>query len=184
MRALNASTLLPISLMVLGGCGSDAATKPSMVAPAAAVGARTMGQSPASRPIVGSCQITGGQVLGLTPPILRQLSTATCQVSHLGRVSVRTVQDVNTITGTMEAEGMLTTASGDLVYTTSLGTSNPTGPGTISFSGVTTIVGGTGRFTNASGWLDVAGVANNTNGTGSFTYKGSIAYNASDRSDR
>lgn len=139
---------------------------------------------PEARPLRGSCEITSTQLLSFQPPILRQSSSALCHVSLLGRVSVATVQEINVATGSQVAEATWTTASGEALYATSVGVANPTGPTTIEFSGVTTLSGGTGRFANAAGSVDVAGSADNATGTGSFTYHGWLSYRASDRSGR
>jgi hypothetical protein len=75
-----------------------------------------------------------------------------------------------------EAEHTLTAANGDLLYATSAGTGSLTPPVTIHFVGVTTISGGTGRFTNATGVMQAEGTSNLAAGHSSFTYEGWIAY--------
>jgi hypothetical protein len=105
-------------------------------------------------------------------------------ISHLGRVSIRAVQQVNVATGLRTADPTWTTANGDLVYTTSVGTGVPTGPTTHDFTGVTTITGGTGRFASAAGVVGVVGSLNTVTGLGSFSSDGWMIYVAADRANR
>jgi hypothetical protein len=182
MRAFTASSLLLILALAPAACGPDGPTAPL---PAAAPGAALFGHVVSNQHVVrGSCDATGVEILGFNPPVLHQVATAVCEISHLGRVRIRTVQQVNVATGVQTAEGTWTTANGDLVQATSLGTAIPNGPTTIHFTGVTTITGGTGRFASAGGELNVEGTVDTVTGLGSFRYDGWIVYAASDRAHR
>jgi hypothetical protein len=132
----------------------------------------------------GTCVVTGTRLVSIVPPILTQTSTAECRLSLLGRVALVTNQRIDVTTGTQTAEGVWTTANGDQLFATSVGTAVPTGASTIRFSGVATIAGGTGRFLNAAGAGQVDGTADNVAGTGSFTYDGSIQFDASNAANR
>jgi hypothetical protein len=56
------------------------------------------------------------------------------------------------------------------------------GPGLRSFTTRFTLAGGTGRFANATGYLNGQGVANLIARTTQVTFVGEISYDASDRS--
>jgi predicted small lipoprotein YifL len=186
----------PVLALALGltACGTDGPLAPATETVAAgmhdvahatdAASRAARSTLPPARPLRGACTITGVQFVSMVPLILNQASTALCHTSLLGRVAVFTQQQINVATGVQTAEAVWTTASGDRLFTTSLGTAVPTGPGTIRFSGVTTIAGGTGRFLNAAGSVQVEGTADNTAGTGSFTYEGSLQFDASNAAHR
>jgi hypothetical protein len=182
MRAFTTSSLLLTLTLAAGACGTDS---PLETLSDDAHGAVLFGHNATNRHAVrGSCEATGSELLGFHPPVLHQVATAVCEIAHLGRVSIRTVQQVNIATGVQTAEGTWTTANGDLVYATSLGTAIPNGPTTIHFTGVATITGGTGRFASAGGELGVEGTVDSVTGLGSFRYDGWMVYGAADRADR
>lgn len=181
-RARLAPALLAACSLTLAGCGSDAPTAPA--GPGAPGAVRASAHAPVVHRLQGSCDATSTTPLGFTPPILLQLATAECRVSHLGRVEIRNLQRVNVVTGAQESEATWTTASGDEVRATSLGTAVPDGAGGLRFSGTTTIVGGTGRFEGARGEAAVEGTVSPATGVGAFTYDGWIAYDASARGAR
>lgn len=137
-----------------------------------------------TRPLMGTCAATGSEFVSILPPILNQTSTAVCQISLLGRVMILTQQHINVTTGVQTAEAVWTTASGDQLFATSLGTAVPTGATTIAFTGVTTLAGGTGRFVNAAGSVQVAGTVDMATGLGSFTYRGSLQFDGSNAANR
>jgi hypothetical protein len=123
----------------------------------------------------------------LTFPFLNQVITGTCQFSHLGRADMHLVQRVNVTNGAQTGQVTFTAADGDTLRANASGGSTPTGPNTLNFFGVTTITGGTGRFANASGELQLTGTLAFAQtigggiGTASSNYVGWIAYDASDR---
>jgi hypothetical protein len=85
-------------------------------------------------------------------------------------------QIVNFVTRTQVAPVMIfTAANGDELHATNVGSNTPTGPGTIRFTGITTIVGGTGRFANATGELSVEGTADVASTETRMTFNGWIA---------
>lgn len=155
-------------LLCLAACDSEAPHEPIL----------EQQFSVASLPMRGACDVTSVQLISFQPPILNQLSTGTCQFTHLGRVALRTVQFINVTTGAQNATSTFTSGSGDRLLTSSTGQSTPTGPGKIDFSGTTTITGGTGRFSGASGQMGTSGSADNVAGTAAFNLEGWITYHA------
>lgn len=174
MRKSTTIALLVTGTLFVTACGGDTSTG-RIIGPSAPDGVSAVKSVATSRPIQGSCTITSTDIVRFAPPILYQIGHATCQISHLGRVTLRSELAVNVATGTQTGTGTFTAANGDLLYVTSAGSSTPTGPSTISFTGLTTIVGGTGRFENATGQLNAAGTTS-FSGTGFLTYEGSIVY--------
>lgn len=140
--------------------------------------------SPRSLPLRGACEATSTRVTAFNPPLLHQVATAECEISHLGRLSIVNVQSVNVATGQQSGQATWRTASGDELHATSLGWATPTDATAFRFTGVTTLEGGTGRFSDASGTLHVAGTGDTATGTGSFTFIGTVTYGASARADR
>ncbi len=181
MRRSTAPAVLLVLTLV--GCGADAPTAPIPDAPALNRAAAAHPAAPA-RSMKGSCEAQSAEPPVLIFPILHQVATGTCQLAHLGRASLRTVARLNILTGVQMAEITYTAANGDLLYATSIGTGTPTGPTTIEFSGTTTIIGGTGRFTNATGVMAAAGTSNTATGITFISYDGWITYDAADRRNR
>lgn len=177
MRPSTITALAILTAAALPGCGADSPTEPSV--PPSLHSAVAHPNAGKSLPLSGTCTVTSAQVIAFTPPILHQVSTAECRVSHLGLVAVTNTQQVNVATGTQLGDAVYTTANGDLLYATSVGTATPSSPGNMDFSGVATIGGGTGRFASATGQLDVAGTVSIGGASGSFTYEGWIAFDAS-----
>jgi hypothetical protein len=131
---------------------------------------------PPPRPIRGDCDVQTIEVAPISPTVIRRVSVGSCQLSHLGRTQLLSVANTNLVTLDQSGEHTFTAANGDLLYATSLGSGSLTAPGTIHFSGVTTISGGSGRFTNATGAMQVEGLSNLAAGSSSFSYDGWISY--------
>ena len=181
MRAHTAPALL--FAFALAGCAGDTsiAAAPSARAANLASAAGSASRTPASRSIAGHCDLTVAP-LPSSPPLIRQTDAGTCQFSHLGRTTLEGVLEINVATGTQRGERTLTAANGDELYMEIAGTSTPSGPGLVSFSATFTIVGGTGRFANATGLGRAEGTANLVTSRTSSTFDGWIVYAASDRS--
>jgi hypothetical protein len=136
------------------------------------------------RPIIGECSVIF-TVLPSSPPLVRQEDAGACQLSHLGASTTTGAQTINFATLTQTAERTFTAANGDIVRATSVGSSKPGAePGTIDFDATLTIVGGTGRFANATGQVHDWGTANLVTHAVSFRLDGWLSYDAADRSDR
>ena len=176
MRASTASLLL--LAFTLAGCGSSGSTMPSA---ATASFARTGGQVSAPRPIVGRCELTVAP-LPSAPPLIRQTDTGTCQLSHLGRTKYVGVLELDLAARTQRGERTLTAANGDELRFVTVGTSAPSGPGLVSFTATFTIVGGTGRFANATGQGRAEGTANLITSKTSVVLDGWVEYDGSNRS--
>lgn len=174
----NHPVLVVVAALVLAGCGAEPTGIPPTPSSHVALAAG------AQQRLTGDCEIISVGVLGVQDDVLTQFSTADCRLTHLGRTVSSIVQRVDLATLVARSEVVWTTASGDVVRAMSVGRGTATGPGTVAFTGTATIVGGTGRFANASGTLAVGGTADNVNGTGSFRYDGWIDYDASDRGQR
>ena len=94
------------------------------------------------------------------------------------------MQLLNPILGTSTAQVTYTAANGDILLATNSGTFTPSSSPTFSTVGVTTIIGGTGRFAGATGRLDVKGTVDLANNLAVFYFDGWILYDASNRSKR
>jgi hypothetical protein len=180
MRALLVSAV-PL-LCSIAGCADRA---PALSAPDAPSRVES-GVPLASRPlpIKGYCELTFNPPPLPLPPVHRQIDTGTCWFSHLGRTAVYGVQDIDFAAGTQTGRRTFTAANGDTLYALNDGTSRPGEPGTVRFVTTITIVGGTGRFANATGQMSGEGTANLVAHTTTVTNEGWIAYDASDRSAR
>jgi len=174
MRAVQASVVLVGVCLI--GCGGDGMPTP----PHVAVHAGSSQSSVAGaivRPLSGSCDTAFDPPPLPPPPVLRQVDVGTCQMTHLGRVAMRAVQDINLVSGTQTSVDVTFTApNGDILRAASAGTSVPNGPG-VAFSAVMTFAGGTGRFARATGRARLDGAASFVTNTASFTFAdGWIAY--------
>ena len=142
---------------------------------------RSTTPSPVSKPIAGSCELTFTPAPVPPPPTFVSTDDGTCQFSHLGTTAFHGVQTINFRAGTQSGQRTLTAANGDVLLLEHTGTSAPAGPGLIAFQATATIVGGTGRFENATGQLHGWGVANLMTHTSVANFEGEISYAASDR---
>jgi hypothetical protein len=88
----------------------------------------------------------------------------------VGQLSFTYQDTINIVAGTGTGIGQLIAANGDSIYTTIIGSSEPTGtPGVRSITEIDTITGGTGRFAGAQGSFVVERLINQTDFTsGSF----------------
>ncbi len=148
---------------LLSVCGCDG--QPAFIAPVA-------------RAVSGQCTLTVGPAPGPapTPPLLRQTDSGTCDLTVLGRVTFAGVLEINPVAGTQVGERTLTTAAGDTLRITSVGTSTPAGPGLLQFAGRLTIVAGTGALRAATGELRGEGTANLATRQTVLTLNGEIVY--------
>src|SRR4051812_11364759 len=182
---MRAFTAFPIAItMSLAGCASDA-TIPTEASPASPThqSAFASKQQVSKTPLAGTCVSQDAQPPVLNFPFLNQVITGTCQFSHLGRTDMFLTQQVNVTTGNQTGHVTFTAADGDQLRANAAGGSTPTGPTSFTFFGVTTIIGGTGRFSNAEGQLQLTGTLTFDQGIGtaSSVYDGWITYAASDR---
>lgn len=126
-------------------------------------------------PFKGSYNTTFERLQG--PPIISQIIHGLGDATHIGESSFTATVTVNVSTPPPFAVNGTTTftaANGDEFYTVVTGTNTPTGPGSTRAVLVHTIVGGTGRFVNASGTF--TGIAINTPTSSTVTFDGNISY--------
>jgi hypothetical protein len=182
---MRAFTALPIALTMSLAAGASDSTIPTEMSPALTARQSSLtSKQQVSTPLTGTCVSRDAQPPVLNFPFLSQVITGTCHFSHLGRADMFLTQRVNVMTGSQVGQLTLIAADGDQVRANASGGSTPTGPNTFTFFGVTTITGGTGRFMNAEGQLQLTGTLTLDQGIGtaSSVYDGWIAYAASDRS--
>lgn len=177
-------TLIALPVLLSLSLTACEESQPTAVAEASAARAASGALSGQPRPIAGSCVLTFTPPPMPLPPQFRQVDVGTCQLSHLGRTAFEGVQVIDFAAGTQRGERTLTAANGDVLRTVHVGTSRPSGPGLVSFVASMTIVGGTGRFENATGQIRGVGTANLATRTTEVELDGWIAYDASDRSGR
>jgi len=181
MRTKAASAILLV--LTLPGCRVDS---PPLTAPDSPRFASRPDAAvvAAARPVHGQCAVTF-TVVPSAPPVVRQIDTGTCLLSHLGASTTTGAQTINFATLTQNTERTFTAANGDVLRATAVGTSKPGAePGTIDFDAMLTVIGGTGRFANATGQVHDWGTANVVTREVSFALDGWLAYDASDRSNR
>jgi hypothetical protein len=140
--------------------------------------------APVTRPFSGTCELTFNPPPLPLPPVVEQTDAGTCHFTELGKTELYGVQTINFAAGTQVGWRTLTAANGDVLRVEHTGTSAPAGPGLVGFRAMITIVGGTGRFTNATGNIVGVGLANLATHVTNVTFEGSITYDASARSGR
>jgi hypothetical protein len=129
-------------------------------------------------PISGTCQTAFDPPTLPPPPQFQQVDRGVCTLSHLGRTTIYSLEEIDIIAGTQRSiEFTYTAANGDVLRAANVGTNVPNGPG-VRFSAVTTFVGGTGRFANATGQARIEGTASFLTNTATYTVDGWIAYDA------
>jgi len=136
------------------------------------------------RPYKGSCNTV---VLPVTPPgvVPQELRIDTdCTLAHLGRTIgvaeqfvTPTGQSGATVTLLIQNTSVLTAANGDQLQASFIGSGLlDLTTGEVTFIGVETYDGGTGRFVQATGSSTLQGDASIVTNRGFFTVNGRIAY--------
>jgi hypothetical protein len=93
----------------------------------------------------------------------------------VGRFSLTYRLTVNLADGTATGSAQLIAANGDSIFTTIVGSSEPSGtPGVLSITEINTVTGGTGRFTGATGSFTTERLANAATGFTSGSFHGTI----------
>jgi hypothetical protein len=130
----------------------------------------------AARPISGTCQTSFAPPTLPPPPVIRQVDEGSCNLSHLGKAVLYSVEDIDVVAGTQRSvEFTLTAANGDILRVTTAGTNAANATG-VDFAATMRFVGGTGRFANAAGEAQVTGAASFITNTATFTVNGWIEY--------
>ncbi|MEO5826864.1 MAG: hypothetical protein ABIR59_13320 [Gemmatimonadales bacterium] len=165
--------LLLISALVLtGACAADLPVAPET---SSSILASQVAAAP-SRPAGGSCTTTVSVDISV-PPLTIDIS-GVCNLKHLGRTTMTARQTVDITNGQFTNTTTYRAANGDLLLTTFSGqTTSPPGAD-VTFVGVETYVGGTGRFAGATGSSEASGSATlaGLTGTGEYTTHGSISF--------
>jgi hypothetical protein len=127
-------------------------------------------------PFKGRCEMAIQPPTPIGPGLLHQIDIGTCEATHLGRASLESDKVINIIAGTQTLETLFVAANGDELRGTGTGTNTPVAPGRIAFTATLTFAGGTGRFADASGEVQITGEADLVAGRSSMTTSGWIRY--------
>lgn len=126
--------------------------------------------------IIGWCDEAAGIVLTAAP--------GTGTATHMGRFTVQQAQCISTVTGAItNGEATLTAANGDQIFMTYTGAIVGGNPQLPVADLTYVVVGGTGRFANAEGEIDIH-VEYTTPSIWISTGSGWLRYSASDRSGK
>ncbi|MGH7576018.1 MAG: hypothetical protein ACREM1_12950 [Longimicrobiales bacterium] len=112
------------------------------------------------------------------PPagVHRQIDVGVCELTPFGRVLLAGELEIDFAAGTQTGTRTFTIIGGDELHTEVVGGSSIRHETTVSFSSTFRIVGGTGRFTSATGELGVEGVADFTTTTSEAFMSGTVSY--------
>jgi hypothetical protein len=177
MRIWKAPTLLVA--VIAAGCTDNAPTAQRLATPD--IAERSATPSPVSRPFAGTCELTFTPAPLPPPPTFVSTDDGTCHFSELGKTDFHGVQTINFAAGTQSGQRTFTAANGDVLRIEHSGTSAPAGPGLIAFRATAWVVGGTGRFENATGQMTASGIANLVTHSSVANFEGEISYAASSR---
>ena len=175
-----------LTLAFLAACADGTQTTPTAPATSQRARAAALNWAAPVRPIQGRCESTLEPFPDPLPAQLRQRVTGTCQLAHLGRVTYDFVHVIDftaspiTFTTTTLT---FTAANGDVLRASGVGLAFPNAAG-FAVSGTYTFDGGTGRFTNATGYVNFVGQALVPAFTATLTLDGEIAYGAANGSGR
>lgn len=192
------------ALIVLAGvtsCGDGSPMAPARVGTTTSGEASAAGQGSdaVERPLSGRCETTftflsdGAPACAIFEPLPSAFIeiAGECQVSHLGRTQLLAVQQVlfllddagqpvlvdgQPVFRALRNCATLTAANGDQLHHTTSGDITAAGPGEVTFAGTIAFVGGTGRFTEASGAAIFEGSASMVTSTGEFSMTGTLVY--------
>jgi hypothetical protein len=161
-------------LLLLLAC--DDATAPEA---AASAHARPEVTVDARRPAGGEC-ITTFVPSDFTYPLLTVRIDGVCHLRHLGRATMQATQIINVTDGLFSNTTTYVAADGDKLRTTFAGVpTSALGSPDVTFRGEEHFVGGTGRFSEASGRTVAEGSATvepDQSGGGAYRMKGWITY--------
>lgn len=98
----------------------------------------------------GRCDIAPGRSGMASHALLVRVDMGRCHLTHLGAVRVEVENQFNLVLGTQSTQLMLTTADGAQVRMSVVGDSDGRRD-PLRFNGAARVVGGTGRFSSATG---------------------------------
>jgi len=186
-RSVRATVYCPtFTLAFLAGCADGPQSAPTAPGTPQTSGSAAVDRAASTRPIQGRCESVLEPFPEPLPLRLPQRVTGTCQLAHLGRVTYDFVHVIDftaspiTFTTTTLT---FTAANGDVLRAPGVGFAFPNAAG-FAIAGTYTFAGGTGRFTNATGYVNFVGQAAVPAFTATLSLDGEIAYDASDRSGR
>jgi hypothetical protein len=168
-----------VAATVLAAC-ADSALEPG--AAPNAVGTPVALEAASSRPAGGTCTFQSTVLPpepGQPANVRRVHLDYICQLKHLGRT---TGTGEETVTFTPTGQSLVqsityTGANGDQLFVNFDGTATPPDQnGVLSFSGIETVTGGTGRFAGASGSLSHTGTASLVTHAGQSEISGTLTY--------
>jgi len=166
------SLVAALITITLTGCTTDQISNPSAQSPDSPSLSK---EAPSERPLKGECDVAA-----VFTSETELLIVGTCELSHLGHTTVVAYQtiDPNSFPIAYTNATTYTAANGDELRTTDIGTATP-GPDGLTLSGAVTVIGGTGRFTNASGTADLTGAVAFTGPSstaGTYSLSGRFSY--------
>jgi hypothetical protein len=165
-----------VSITFLVSCQKETAIQP--IGEEQAVSAMNNGNKEDKMLPLKGTYVTTNEVLA-PAPMLRQRITGVGETSHLGEGKFVAIATLNLTTPPpFQLTGTCTfyAANGDTFFTEFNGRSTPVGTGILSIVINHTIMGGTGRFENASGSFVGLTTANPALPAGIITYEGTISY--------
>ena len=168
-------SITSVALLALAGaaCAERLPTSPATTTSSSTVGLQ---RSEALRPLEGACTTTFSAPPFPLPPILHQIDTGTCNLTHLGLSDLYGELDINFAAGTQSGWRTLTAANGDELHITVAGTNAAVVGGLVRINAQLTIVGGTGRFDGATGSAQATGVATLATRSTSIAIDGWVKY--------
>lgn len=110
------------------------------------------------------------------PPLVYQRITGLGQASHLGSSKFVALPTLDVRTNQLSGTAIFYAANGDEFYTSFTGTATPIVNNIRTVNNYHTIIGGTGRFADASGTFTGITVVNLSSPTNTITYEGTINY--------
>ena len=170
------STIVALCVLT-AACSGDSLNSPS--SPSAVAGAPVLSEAP-EIPFRGSFT-RRSQAEVQSPTLLVITATLTGTATHLGRFKASSEDRVDSANNTAAGTLNFTAANGDQLFTETEGVENEFTPPNVSKVIIEArIVGGTGRFTGATGTFtihltDIIDFASST-GTGSGTFEGHINF--------
>jgi hypothetical protein len=168
-----------VAATLLGAC-IDSAVEPGMdpTMPSAAAAFAS-----STRPAGGTCTLVSRTILPAEPGqpanVRRLHLEYVCQLEHLGRTTATSEETATfTLTGPAIANSTTyTAADGDQLFATFEGTGTlPDQTGLVHVEGTEAVVGGTGRFTGASGSLSRTGSVSTVAVDAEFEMSGTLTY--------
>ena len=157
------------------GCADPSPTSPATPTSRQSLGVAAQ-QSGTARPFKGSCTTTFNAPPLPLPPVIHQVDTGTCELTHLGRAALYGELDINFASGTQSGWRTLTAANGDKLYLTVTGRNAGAVGGVVTLDAQMVIVGGTGRFTGATGSARGTGSATLATRSTAVSIEGTINY--------